>query len=68
MKTELKLKPHSIVNGQNVIELWVGDKFIGTVVGTEDGVKVISKYKIETKVETDELMLDIAEVKILLTR
>lgn len=46
MKTELRLKPHSIVADRMVIEVWYDDQFIAEVVGLDGraGVAVISKY------------------------
>jgi hypothetical protein len=45
MKTELRLAPHSIVPGQQVVEIWYDGKFIGQVTGGDGPiVRVISKH------------------------
>jgi len=45
MKTELRLRQHSVWVNHYVIELWYDDKFIGTVTGADGpGVRVISKH------------------------
>jgi hypothetical protein len=45
MKTTLRLAPHSILPGAQVIELWYGAEFIGQVTGADGrGVRVVSKY------------------------
>lgn len=45
MKSKLILKPHSVLSGESIIEIWFGNRFVGTVVGGDfPGVRVISKY------------------------
>lgn len=45
MKTELRLAEHSVLAGQQVIEIWHDGQFVGTVAGAEGpGVRVISKH------------------------
>ena len=48
-KSQLRLKPHSVLPGEQVIEIWYQGKFIGQVTGAEGpGVRVISKYGMTT--------------------
>jgi hypothetical protein len=45
MKTELRLSPHALIAGQQVVEIWHDGKFIGEVTGADGpGVRVISKH------------------------
>lgn len=49
MKTELRLAPHTVLPGANVIEIWYHGHLIGQVTGAEGpGVRVFSKYQIES--------------------
>jgi hypothetical protein len=48
MKTELRLVPHSVIPGEQVIELWYADEFIGTVTGADGtGVRLITKHAVK---------------------
>jgi hypothetical protein len=45
MKTEIRVVPHHMVPGANVIELWYDGEFVGEITGADGrGVRVISKY------------------------
>lgn len=44
MKSELRLQPHSVTPGTQVIEVLRDGQLIATVVGSELGVKVITKH------------------------
>lgn len=56
MKTELRLRPHAVLAGENVIELWYHGQLIGTVTGADGpGVRVLSKYQIESRPVPSEL-------------
>jgi hypothetical protein len=68
MKTELRLAPHSVLPGQNVIEIVWNGRLVGTVTGsdTTPGVRVISKYNKKVHVmnsglegEHPELILEV---------
>jgi len=64
MKTELRLKPHSGLPGQNIIEIWYGKEFIGQVTGADQaGVRVISKYPTRV-IEVLEAGTMVVEVRI----
>ena len=59
MKTELRVKPHSVLPGQSVIELWHDGQLIGTVAGADGpGVKIITKHPVEAAVVTDPPLPD----------
>lgn len=48
MKTELRLKPHYVLPGPQIVEIWHDGKLIGTVTGADGpGVRIISKYFLE---------------------
>lgn len=48
MKSELRLRPHSILEGAMVIEIWYEGRFIGQVTGKDGGgVRVISKHPMD---------------------
>lgn len=45
MKTELRQRPHNLVPGAQVFEIWYGGALIGQVTGADGpGVRIISKY------------------------
>lgn len=45
VKSQLRLQPHSIHPGSNVVEVWHEGKFIATVTGSDGpGVRVITKH------------------------
>ncbi len=47
MKAELLCRPHGVVAGASVFEVWYGGKFIATVAGAEGpGIKLISKHPV----------------------
>jgi hypothetical protein len=47
-KTDLVVRPHFIVPGANVVELWYNGIFIGEVTGADGpGVRVISRFPLE---------------------
>jgi hypothetical protein len=63
MKAELRIAPHSVLPGQNVVEVWFADQFIATVAGADaPGVRVVSKYGL--KLELDEAPLNVATVTV----
>jgi hypothetical protein len=44
-KTELRLAPHRVMEGEQVIEVWHGGKMIATVTGRDGpGVRVITRH------------------------
>ncbi len=48
MKSDLRLKPHSVQPGVNVIELWHDGKFLATITPADGaGVRVVSKHGIQ---------------------
>lgn len=49
MKSVLKLDLHKVLPGQQVVEVWHGEQFIGTVTGADGpGVRIVSKHFMET--------------------
>lgn len=47
MKTQLRLGPHTVLAGAQVVEVWYGDVLIATVTGADGpGVRIISKHRI----------------------
>lgn len=49
MKAELKLKPHSMIPGAQVIEVWWGNRLVCTVAGADGpGVRIFSKHPLDT--------------------
>jgi hypothetical protein len=68
MKTEIRVKPHAVVPGVNVLELWHDGRFIGTVTGADGpGVRVITKHGMKAKPgTTDGQPPNVMEVTILL--
>ncbi len=45
MKTELRLAPHAILPGQQVVEVWHDGQFLGQVVGADGpGIRVLTKH------------------------
>ncbi len=66
-KTELRLKPHNLLPGVNVAEVWYDGALIGTVVGADGpGVRIISKHGLSAfwAKEADNLGLHCAIVHI----
>lgn len=62
--TQLRLRNHTAAPGQQIIEIWYDDQFIGQVTGANDmpGIRVISKHpaKVSTPAEmVTELHLDL---------
>ena len=48
MKSELRLKPHTVQPGVNVIELWHDGKFLATIAPADGpGVRIVSKHGIQ---------------------
>lgn len=46
MKTVLRIAPHAIIPGAEVVELWYRGQLIGTVTGADGpGIRVVSKYQ-----------------------
>lgn len=46
MKTELRLAPHGVLPGEQVIELWYAGQFIGTVYGADGpGLRLMTRGK-----------------------
>jgi hypothetical protein len=65
MKTDLRLRPHLVTPGAQVIEVWAGDQLLATVVGAEAGVRVISQHALVTTVgDADPRGLAVVEVTI----
>ena len=57
MKTELRLMPHTILEGHSVVEIWYADKFIGQITGADGpGIRLISKHKIVVENEADPMI------------
>lgn len=47
-KSQLKIKDHSFLSGEQAIEVWYEDQMIATVYGTEGpGVRVFSKHSMD---------------------
>lgn len=45
LRAELRLRPHSVLPGHRVVELWWDGQFIGEVTGADgSGVRVITKF------------------------
>lgn len=66
MKTQLRLAPHSRIDGEQVIEIWHDGEFIGQVTGADEaGVRVITKHQMEVaKLGVPVQGVSIVEVKI----
>ncbi len=48
MKTELRMRPHTVLPGEAVIELWWHGQLIGQVTSADGpGVRVISKHPMQ---------------------
>jgi hypothetical protein len=64
VKTELRHRPHDILPGESVVELWYDGVFIGQVTGMDGpGVRVFSKFGLECKTdlvvfETDSIRVE----------
>ena len=60
MKTELRLRPHVILNDASVIEIWHDGVFIGQITGSDGpGIRIFSKHPIkitEVAINPDEIM------------
>jgi hypothetical protein len=51
MKAELRIKPHSVLPDETVVEIWWGGLFIGQVTGADGpGIRVVSKHPKEAKI------------------
>lgn len=45
MKTKLELSHHRVLAGENVVELWYNNQFIGTITGADGpGFRFISRH------------------------
>lgn len=63
MKSELRLARHTVLPGQQVVEIWHDGEFIGQVTGADGpGVRVLSKYDLSAKIEPGAV--NVAEVRI----
>jgi len=59
MKTEIRVRPHSLLPDQQIVELWYGEEFIGQVCGADGpGVRVISKHDM-VPVRRDPMVIDV---------
>ena len=59
MKTHLRITPHSVPPGANVVEIWHDGKLIGTLAGADGpGVRIISKYAV-TALAVDDLLTEV---------
>jgi len=69
MKTELRLAPHTVIEGANVVEIWHGGQFIGQISGAEGpGVRVMSKHPVAPLTYTDTtggIPVRVTEVRII---
>ena len=69
MKTELRLAPHTVIEGAHVVEIWHEGQFIGQIAGAEGpGVRVISKYPLASSIQRDPVLgvvVTVADVRIL---
>lgn len=55
MKTELRAKPHSVLTGAVIVEIWHDGHFLATVAGADGpGVRIITKHGITARPETDD--------------
>ncbi len=65
MKTELRCRPHGVIPGAMIFEVWYGDEFIGQVTGTDGpGVRVISKYELNARIDLQMQGANVAEIHI----
>lgn len=65
-KSQLRLKPHNYLPGEQLIEIWWDGKFIGTVTGADGpGIRVISKYQMRTETpRTPPVEINVMETRI----
>lgn len=67
MKAKLSLEPHSVLDGENVVEVWWKGEFIGQVTGAGGpGVRFFSKYPIQDKQLHQEGLINATEVMVCL--
>ena len=58
-RTELRLRSHHIVPGANIIELWYGPTYLGSISGTDGpGIRLVTAFK--ATVHIDELISHIS--------
>lgn len=63
MKSELRLARHTVLPGQQVVEIFHDGEFIGQVAGADGpGVRVLSKHELSTKTEPGAV--NVVEVRI----
>ena len=56
MKSELRLRPHEVLDGHLVIEVWHGSRMVAVVYGADGpGVRVISKHGLRSVIEPTTL-------------
>ena len=41
---EFKVKPHGILPGNQMVELWRDGKFVAGIYPHQDGIRIVSKY------------------------
>lgn len=60
MKTELRLRPHALIEGANVVEIWHDGQFIGEITGSDHrpGIRVLSKWE-KTAAQSDFLIMEV---------
>lgn len=50
MKSELRVKAHSVLPGAQMVEVWYGGEMVATVTGADGpGVRVVLKYRLEMR-------------------
>jgi hypothetical protein len=59
MKTEIRVREHTVLPGQQIVELWYDGELIGQVCGADGpGARVLSKYTM-TAVHRDPMVIDV---------
>lgn len=48
MKTELRARPHAVLAGHMVFEIWYGEVLVGEVTGLDNtpGIRVLSRHRV----------------------
>jgi hypothetical protein len=55
VKSEIRVKPHAVLPGVHVVEVWHDGRFLATIAGAEGpGVKIITKHAIQGKTMPDD--------------
>ena len=55
MKTELRLRPHTITPSSTIVEVWHEGRFLATITGADGpGVRIITKHLIKAVAGPDD--------------